>query len=180
MVAGNNSGGTTNINGTSFQSFAATAGTAGFTSYTLPNPLTITTGDFVVGFQVPVWPPGTFPVAVDSSNPVSRSYFSGSGTTFTNVPGNYMIRAAQVFTGCNTGLPTLKVLSITKPANGHIILQCLGAPNVINNLQAASNPSPASFVTLSPPPPTADNAGAFQYDDAAAGLTKRFYRIVYP
>ncbi len=182
IVAGNNVGGTSTINGTTLQSFSANAGSQpGFSTYTLPSPLTISSGDFVVGFQVPTEPGGSLPAAVDTNNPQNRSYYSNNGTNFTLESfGNYMIRAAQVFTGCNAGLPTLKILSITKPPNGHIIVQCLGVPNVVNNLQAASNPSPASFVTLSPPPPTADNAGAFQYDDAAADLTKRFYRIVYP
>lgn len=103
--AGGNAGGTANIDGTSLQTFAATAGAQpGFTTYTLPNPLTITAGDFVVGFQVPAAPGGSFPIAIDSDNPMSRSYQSGKGTAFTNVTnGNYMIRAAQVFTGCSPG-----------------------------------------------------------------------------
>jgi len=107
-VAGINAGGTANIDNTSFQTFAATAGAQpGFTTLTLPNPVTIATGDFVVGFQIPVAPGGSFPIAIDSNNPVSRSYLSGNGTTFTNVTdGNYMIRAAQVFTGCSSGAPT--------------------------------------------------------------------------
>jgi hypothetical protein len=73
IVAGNNAGGTTNINGTSFQTFAATSGALGFSTYTLPNAITITSGDFVVGFQVPTAPAGSFAVTVDTNNPVSRS-----------------------------------------------------------------------------------------------------------
>ena len=108
VVAGANAGGTTNIDGTSLQTFPATAGAQpGFTTYTLPNPITITAGDFVVGFLVPAAPAGSFAIAIDSENPMSRSYQSGNGTTFTNVTtGNYMIRAAQVFSGCSSGAPT--------------------------------------------------------------------------
>ncbi len=181
VVAGNNSGGTANIDGTSFQSFAATSGTSGFTTYTLPNPLTITAGDFVVGYQVPIYPADSYPVAVDTGIPASRSYRSGNGTTFTNVTGNYMIRAAQVLTSCDAGLPTLKILSIARAGNGDIILQCLGAPNQVNNLQVSPDLSPNSFMTLLPAPDAADATGAFQYDDGGAvGLTKRFYRLSFP
>ncbi len=92
-----------------------------------------------------------------------------------------MIRASEVLTGCDAGAPTLKILSIARPANGHILLQCIGAPNQVNNLQVASDPSPGSFMTLAPPPEAADGTGAFLYDDAGAvGLTKRFYRLRFP
>ena len=57
VVAGANSAGTANIDGTSLQTVATTSGALGvFTTYTLPNPVTITSGDFVVGFQVPTDP----------------------------------------------------------------------------------------------------------------------------
>ena len=76
---------------------------------------------------------------------------------------------------------TLKILSIARAGNGHIILQCLGVPNQVNNLQASPDLSPMSFMTLIPAPPAADGLGAFQYDDAGAvGLTKRFYRLGFP
>ncbi len=185
VVVGANTGGTANIDGTSFQTFAATAGATqpGFTTYNLPNPITITAGDFVVGFQVPTQPGGSFPIATDTSSaPASRSYVSGNGTTFTTITDrNYMIRASEVLTGCDAGAPTLKILSIARPANGHVLLQCLGTPNQVNNLQTASDPSPASFMTLAPPPEAADGTGAFLYDDAGAvGLTMRFYRLRSP
>ena len=115
IVAGISAGGGgTNIDGTGFQTFAATAGAQpGFTTYTLPIPIKITSGDFVVGFQDTTNPVGSFPVAVDTAGPVSRSYFSSSGTTFTNVTtGNYMIRAAQVYIGTCTG-PTAAPATIS-------------------------------------------------------------------
>ena len=75
----------------------------------------------------------------------------------------------------------MKILSITRAANGHILLQCLSAPNQINILQAAPDLNPGSFMTLFPGPAAANGLGEFQYDDATApGLTKRFYRIVFP
>lgn len=80
-----------------------------------------------------------------------------------------------------TLVPSLKITSITRLANGHVLLGCIGVPNNINDLQASPDLSPGSFVTISPAPPAADASGAFQYDDAAAaGLTKRFYRLAFP
>ena len=77
--------------------------------------------------------------------------------------------------------PVLKILSISRSANGHIMLQCLGAPNQVNNLEVSPDLSPGSFVTISPAPAAADGTGAFSYDDAGAvGLTKRFYRLSFP
>jgi uncharacterized delta-60 repeat protein len=77
--------------------------------------------------------------------------------------------------------PTLKILSITHLSNGHVVLQCIGVPNQVNNVQASPDLSPGSFATLSPAAPMADRVGAFQYNDAGAvGLTKRFYRLAFP
>jgi hypothetical protein len=75
----------------------------------------------------------------------------------------------------------LKITSIARLTNGHIVLQCFGVPNQVNNLQVSPDLSPGSFGAISPPPVAADNTGAFQYDDAGAvGLTKRFYRLSFP
>ncbi len=186
IVAGANPGGTATIDGTSLQSTPAVSGPAPgagqFTTYTLANPITITSGDFVLGFQVPTEPASSFPVATDTTPPArSLSYASGDGMTFTLITTrNYMIRAAQVLTGCSAGSPTLKILSITKTANGHLSLLCLGLPNVVNNLQASSNPSAASFTSVVPAPDAADSTGLFVYEDDPTGLAKRFYRLVYP
>lgn len=71
--------------------------------------------------------------------------------------------------------------SITRLANGHVSLQCVGVPNQVNDLQSSPDLHPAHFAPVSPPPPTADANGAFSYDDAGAvGQTVRFYRIVIP
>ena len=77
--------------------------------------------------------------------------------------------------------PVLRIVSITRPTNGHIVLQCLGVANRVNDLEASSDLSPGSFMTVSPLPPAANATGAFQYNDAGAvGLTKRFYRLLFP
>lgn len=77
--------------------------------------------------------------------------------------------------------PGLKIVAITRLAAGHVMLQCLGVPNQVNNLQVSPDLSPGSFMSVVPPPPAADGTGNFSYDDAGAvGLTKRFYRLSSP
>ena len=133
VVAGANPGGTTNIDGTGFQSFAATSGTSGFITYTLPNALTITAGDFVVGYQVPTQPANSFPVSTDTNNPASRSYVSNDGTTFTTITDrNYMIRAAQVYTGCSSGAPMPLQAVSRKPPGAISASRLIHAPNVVS------------------------------------------------
>lgn len=73
----------------------------------------------------------------------------------------------------------LQILSITRTGNGTNVLTGLGVPNGIHRIQASADLSPGSFFDL-PPTATADRAGLLQYQDAAAGLTKRFYRLAFP
>ena len=72
----------------------------------------------------------------------------------------------------------LKIVSITRLANGHILLQCLGVPDQLNTIEA----SPDLVTPFTPLASVmADVTGAFQYEDAgASSLTKRFYRLAYP
>ncbi len=125
--------GSTNIDGTTFQTVAATAGAQpGFTTYTLPNPVTITAGDFIVGFNVPTDP--GLAIAIDTANPVSRSYTSSNGgASFTNITnGNYMIRAAQVFIGCSSGAP-MPLQAVSRASHGAISASPLiHAPNTVS------------------------------------------------
>ena len=160
VVAGANPAGTANIDGTSLQTFATTSGALGvFTTYTLPNPVTIASGDFVVGFQVPTDP--GFAIAVDTNTSANRSYTSGNGTTFTAFasPGNFMIRAAQVFTGCGSGGSTV-CTSFAENFDG-VAAPALPAGWVATN---ASGPAPL-WVTSTTTPDTAPN-DAFVDDPA--------------
>jgi hypothetical protein len=125
IVAGVNAGGTANIDGTAFQTFAATSGVLDqYNDYLLPNPVKITSGDFVVGFQVPTNPGGSTPIAVDTSASSNLSYTSTNGTTFTAFPGpgNFMLRAREVYIGSCTG-PTA-----TNGSIGGTISDSSGAP----------------------------------------------------
>jgi hypothetical protein len=108
------------------------------------------------------------------------SSIGGAGMQFTRTlaPG----QSATITTSYALNRPTqLAISSITRGANGHALLQCMGQPNQVNNLQVSPDLSPGNFMTLSPAPPAADLNGAFTYDDAGAvGLTTRFYRLAFP
>ena len=74
--------------------------------------------------------------------------------------------------------PLLKILSITRLANGHIMLTGLGAPNQLNTIEASPDLS-EPFTSLGTVVP--DSSGAFQFEDQGAGtFTKRFYRLTLP
>lgn len=72
----------------------------------------------------------------------------------------------------------LKVSSLTRLANGHVLLQCSGAPSTSYTVQF----SPDLVTPFSPLAGiTTNGAGIFQFDDAGvAGATKGFYRLTSP
>ncbi len=98
IVVGTNPDGDTNINNSITQTINTTLTAQNtFVNY-LVTPVTITSGDFVVGFRyTPVT--GTFPANLDQTPPSQmRSYSSNNGTTFATVdsqgfPGNLMLWA---------------------------------------------------------------------------------------
>jgi hypothetical protein len=73
----------------------------------------------------------------------------------------------------------LEIISVARLANNHKLVNCIGIPGQVNNLQASPDLNPANFATVSPPPPVADANGAFQYEDTNPG-TRRFYRLAFP
>jgi hypothetical protein len=98
VLYGPNPGGVANIDGVKLSSFAGTVKTLGqFNDYAI-TPMTITSGDFVVGFTL-YNPPGIFPLSVDTSPPYPRrSYTSTDGVKFllqqgAGAEGNYGMRA---------------------------------------------------------------------------------------
>jgi len=102
VVAGSNFTGGSTINGVTLQRTNAAVGKLGtFTTYTVPS-VTITAGDFVVGFMVNN-PANIYPADQDTTTASQgRSYVSTNGTSFSIidsvVPGNFGIRATVVFT----------------------------------------------------------------------------------
>jgi len=96
-----NPGGTQSINGLSYQKTDVAVGVrGGFNELTLANPITITSGDFVVGFGTRN-PAGVYPMAADITPPLrQRSYIGTDGISFTiidtlgpDLAGNFGIRA---------------------------------------------------------------------------------------
>jgi len=72
----------------------------------------------------------------------------------------------------------LKIISITRLGNGHIVLQCQGVPNQLNTIQSSIDLT-AGFSFLDSV--MADTNGMFQYDDGSSvGLTEKFYRLTLP
>ncbi len=77
-----------------------------FNVYTLPTPITITSGDFVVGFSVSN-PEGLYPADEDqTTKSQGRAYISAGGVHFSvvdsfgaNVAGNFGIRAVVTLGG---------------------------------------------------------------------------------
>jgi hypothetical protein len=97
VLSGTVSATATNINNVGLTSTSTTVGQLdGFDSYTVP-PITINSGDFVVGFWAQN-PPNVFPMAEDTnSGSKLRSYISTDGVNFTlidtlGIGGNYGIR----------------------------------------------------------------------------------------
>lgn len=154
LLVGTNTDGDSNINGTVFQSLPAVqvAALDEFNVYTLATPLTITQGDFVIGYRMTTTP-GTFPTALDKTLPAqNRSYFSEDGVQFrqpsvSQGAANFGIRArltrpARYLTAAGAALLAESCL----PANGvidpgeavtvSVTLQNSGA-NTLTNLRAS-------------------------------------------
>ena len=126
-----------------------------------------------------------------------QSFFIGSDaetnwsdTSFTSAaikalpPGPYRLTVItnavpSVSKIVNVVATSLKILSITRLTNGHVVLQCLGVPNVVNTVEATRNLATA-FVSLNNSV-VADAIGAFEFEDNDAGnYTERFYRLAPP
>ncbi len=71
--------------------------------------------------------------------------------------------------------PVFKISSIQRLGNGHILLQCVGEPNVANTVQAST--SLTGFLSIASV--VADSLGKFPYEDMSPG-TRRFYRLALP
>ncbi|MDX2033452.1 MAG: BACON domain-containing carbohydrate-binding protein [Blastocatellia bacterium] len=115
LVAGTNADGDSVIDGTGFQMITAVVGTADeFTLYPV-NPITINSGDFLVGFAAGP-SPHAMAVAADLTTGRNRSYLSTDGFTFELTPAmNYAIRA-QIHTGqCGGSCPNLTIAPASLP-----------------------------------------------------------------
>jgi uncharacterized protein (TIGR03437 family) len=98
VIYGANPSGSANFT-TSFTSVPAKVNSTGaFNTYTATTPITITSGDFIVGFIVDN-PTGIYPAELDTSTPSQgRSYYAAGASNFVlldsvSLPGNLAIRA---------------------------------------------------------------------------------------
>ena len=101
------------LSGLNFQRVSSTIGLQEVFSEIAMTPVTITSGDFVVGFSA-VNPAGVYPVVLDTgSSSKQRSYLSNDGTTFRLADGsnigasNFGIRAKVDFGGGGAGSAVL-------------------------------------------------------------------------
>jgi len=101
LFVAQNPGGTAGINGLTYQRFDATVNVVGnFNTLTLATPITITSGDFVVGFSTRN-PANVYPMSADTTAPLrQRSYIGADGVNFTvadtlsrELASNFAIRA---------------------------------------------------------------------------------------
>ena len=73
----------------------------------------------------------------------------------------------------------LRITSVARLPNGHVVLQGVGVPNSTHTLHFSPDLSFNSFTRLTAI--VANASGGITHDDAgAAGITKRFYRLTFP
>lgn len=123
VLAAANPSGSSTLTTPAYQTTSATINTANaFNRYDVA-PLTITAGDFVVGFRVDV-PPEIYPAMLDNDSPSQmRSYFAtGSGNlrlldSVSGLAGNFLIRAQLQGSGTNC-CPAISNVSPSSGAPG--------------------------------------------------------------
>ena len=104
--------------------------------------------------------------------------FNGDGMQDLAVANNASNNVSILLRDCPVPL-TFLISSITRGANGHVVLNGISYPNDQVTIFASPDLSPNSFVVIGSA--ATNPSGVFQYDDAGAvGLTKRFYRATYP
>jgi hypothetical protein len=121
ILVGTNTDGDGNIDGTTFQTVATTVmGQDTFTNY-LVIPVTINSGDFVVGYSI-VNGAGFFAAAHDTTTPNSRSYRSTSSSAFGAAITTFdLLIRAVVFTGnCSGPPPACPTVNNINPTNGAV------------------------------------------------------------
>ena len=73
----------------------------------------------------------------------------------------------------------IRITSITRLADGLIMLQGSGAINRVHTIHASPDLSVGKFESIGPA--TANSSGVFQFEDTNAGtFPRRFYRASYP
>jgi hypothetical protein len=75
--------------------------------------------------------------------------------------------------------PSLKILSINKLSNVHVLLTGIGVPGAVHTIHGRTSLSSGNFGAIGTV--TADGAGHWQYDDAGSvNQLSRYYRLAFP
>lgn len=117
LLSGTNSGGTATLSSPTFTTTPAMVQALDqFNIYDIP-PVTIESGDFLVGFQRALGAQ-EFPFALDETPPSKqRSYLSTNGTTFTATTGNFGIRALLIQGPLVSGAGAVIAVESCQPLN---------------------------------------------------------------
>ena len=112
------------------------------------------------------------------ANGGSLQNFSFGSTNNKLVVGRPAENIVTVFTPDNPN--ALRITSITRLANGHIVLQGIGVPGAVHTVQRSlTTPAAASLGFLAST--TANGSGLIHFTDTtSSGLTKAFYRLTFP
>ncbi|HJT80085.1 MAG TPA: hypothetical protein VJ719_02715 [Chthoniobacterales bacterium] len=92
--------------------------------------------------------------------------------------GGTLFNLIDVAQGYSFDPNDLRITAITKLGNGHILLNCHGAPNRLNSVQFTDDLLNLPFYFLASV--MADANGNFQFEDTATPPTKRNYRLALP
>jgi len=77
------------------------------------------------------------------------------------------------------GGPPLRMTSIQRLANGHVVLQAIGVPGAAHTVERAHGLAAPAFGPLAPA--TADSSGRIEFTDTTAvDLDRAFYRLTFP
>ncbi|MBS1824706.1 MAG: choice-of-anchor D domain-containing protein [Acidobacteria bacterium] len=162
LAAANPTGaGGAQLTGLNFQSTNASI-TAQESFLEIPvNPLTITSGDFLVGFSA-INPAGVYPVVVDTVASRQRSYISSDGAVFRLLDstaigsGNFGIRA-RIDGGATAGSGSSLTVNPSSIAFGSVPV---GTPSQPRQILITNNGSTTLNITLSAAPPFSVNPAA--------------------
>ncbi|HEX8999407.1 MAG TPA: IPT/TIG domain-containing protein, partial [Blastocatellia bacterium] len=146
IVAGGNPGGGAAFNNITFETVNTTISTlGGFITITLPNPVTINSGDFIIGYRLMT---GSFKVLLDLDAPQGRSYSSSNGTAFTAITnGNAMIRGGYSLSCAapQVACPTVTNINPTNAAAGETVTITGTDFTGVNAVKFSNNVAAASF-----------------------------------
>lgn len=106
--------------------------------------------------------------------------FSADPTNGQLVVGRSEENIVTVLSQTAPGTPiALKITSITRLGNGHIMLQGIGVPNATHEIERSLSLAPAGFGSIAQV--SANGSGVVQFEDSTStNLTMAFYRLAFP